>query len=161
MLEPRLDKIAEGAHPEFRLFLSAEPTDAMPIPVLQACVKLTNEPCEQWNCPTHINALDGKTPILKLTGDAGKAFDDPNALNIGNKWWYVCDKHLEVVQHWWQKLQCGGKVGGAIVSARPLMGKWESMGDAHSIIYQHSDGIRKLVVKLEHHRLRPSKASAA
>ena len=44
MLEPRLDKIAEGAHPDFRLFLSAEPTDAMPIPVLQACVKLTNEP---------------------------------------------------------------------------------------------------------------------
>ena len=34
--------------------------------------------------------------------------------------------------------------------ARPLMGKWESMGDAHSTIYQHADGIRKLVVKLEH-----------
>jgi len=43
-LEPRLDKIAEGAHPDFRLMLSAEPSDAMPIPVLQACVKLTNEP---------------------------------------------------------------------------------------------------------------------
>ena len=43
-LEPQLDKIAEGAHKDFRLMLSAEPSDAMPIPVLQACVKLTNEP---------------------------------------------------------------------------------------------------------------------
>ena len=34
-LEPRLDKIAEGAHPDFRLFLSAEPSSGIPIPVLQ------------------------------------------------------------------------------------------------------------------------------
>ena len=43
-LEPTLDKIADGAHPEFRLFLSAEPSAGIPIPVLQCCVKLTNEP---------------------------------------------------------------------------------------------------------------------
>jgi dynein heavy chain len=56
-LEPRLDKIAEGAHPEFRLFLSAEPSNAMPIPVLQACVKLTNEPPDgmQANLKRSIN----------------------------------------------------------------------------------------------------------
>merc|ERR1711871_32633 len=47
-LEPTLDKMDPAAtHPEFRLFLTAEmaPTStAMPIPVLQASVKLTNEP---------------------------------------------------------------------------------------------------------------------
>jgi dynein heavy chain len=43
-LEPTLDKIADGAHPDFRLFLSAEPSNAMPIPVLQASINLTNEP---------------------------------------------------------------------------------------------------------------------
>ena len=44
-LEPTLDKIdLESAHPEFRLFLSAEPSAGIPISVLQCCVKLTNEP---------------------------------------------------------------------------------------------------------------------
>jgi len=43
-LEPTLDKIADGAHADFRLYLSAAPSNEMPIPVLQACVKLTNEP---------------------------------------------------------------------------------------------------------------------
>ena len=47
-LEPTLDKMdPDTAHPEFRLFLTAEMapnSTAMPIPVLQACVKLTNEP---------------------------------------------------------------------------------------------------------------------
>eukprot|EP00736_Rhodelphis_marinus_P010572 Rmarinus@m.9666 len=45
-LEKRLDKIAEGAHPEFRLFLSAEPSEEIPISILQMCIKLTNEPPE-------------------------------------------------------------------------------------------------------------------
>eukprot|EP00741_Cyanophora_paradoxa_P016051 tig00000042_g15496.t1 len=45
-LERRLDKIAAGAHENFRLFLSAEPTplNDMPVSILQGCVKLTNEP---------------------------------------------------------------------------------------------------------------------
>jgi len=43
-LEKRLDTLAEGANPGFRLFLSAEPSLAIPISILQACVKLSNEP---------------------------------------------------------------------------------------------------------------------
>ena len=43
-LEPQLDKLADGAHEDFRLMLTAEPSNAMPIPVLQASVNLTNEP---------------------------------------------------------------------------------------------------------------------
>merc|ERR1719223_1127425 len=43
-LEKRLDKLADGANPAFRLFLSAEPHESIPISILQACVKLTNEP---------------------------------------------------------------------------------------------------------------------
>ena len=39
-LEKRVDKLAEGAHPDFRLFLSAEPPPALerplPISILQA-----------------------------------------------------------------------------------------------------------------------------
>ncbi|GBF97683.1 flagellar outer dynein arm heavy chain beta [Raphidocelis subcapitata] len=49
-LEKRVDKLTEGAHPEFRLFLSAEPPPALeralPISLLQNSVKLTNEPPE-------------------------------------------------------------------------------------------------------------------
>ncbi len=41
-LEKRCDDL-EGAHDEFRMFLSAEPAK-LPINVLQVCVKLTNEP---------------------------------------------------------------------------------------------------------------------
>jgi dynein heavy chain len=49
-LEKKIDKLAEGAHPEFRLFLSAEPPPGLerglPISLLQASIKLTNEPPE-------------------------------------------------------------------------------------------------------------------
>merc|ERR1719313_1576529 len=45
-LEERLDKIAAGAHSDFRLFLSAEPSKVIPISVLQQCIKMTNEPPE-------------------------------------------------------------------------------------------------------------------
>jgi dynein heavy chain len=49
-LDKAMDKLAEGAHPDFRLFLSAEPPPALerplPIGILQASVKLTNEPPE-------------------------------------------------------------------------------------------------------------------
>ena len=56
-LEKRLDKLADGANPAFRLFLSAEPHDSIPISILQACVKLTNEPPEgmQANVKRSIN----------------------------------------------------------------------------------------------------------
>uniref|UniRef100_A0A061SKG9 Flagellar outer dynein arm heavy chain beta n=1 Tax=Tetraselmis sp. GSL018 TaxID=582737 RepID=A0A061SKG9_9CHLO len=49
-LEKKVDKLSEGAHPEFRLFLSAEPPPGLerplPISLLQASIKLTNEPPE-------------------------------------------------------------------------------------------------------------------
>ena len=121
---------------------------------------ITGEPCGVWPCPTHINALDGKTPIVALTGDVAKVTDDkakqfdlPNALNIGTKWWYICDKHLEVITHWWPQLTApnGGKAQAAVVKAQPLMGKWESVGAAHSIIYANTIAIRKFVTGMEYH----------
>ena len=50
-LEKKIDKLASGAHPDFRLFLSAEPSadrinGTIPISLLQSCIKLTNEPPE-------------------------------------------------------------------------------------------------------------------
>ncbi|KAK9808985.1 hypothetical protein WJX72_007373 [[Myrmecia] bisecta] len=49
-LEKKVDKLAEGAHKDFRLFLSAEPPPllerALPISLLQNSIKLTNEPPE-------------------------------------------------------------------------------------------------------------------
>jgi dynein heavy chain len=49
-LEKTVDKLAEGAHEEFRLFLSAEPPPSLErgiaISVLQNSIKLTNEPPE-------------------------------------------------------------------------------------------------------------------
>jgi dynein heavy chain len=45
-----VDKLAEGAHKDFRLFLSAEPPPGLekglPISLLQNSIKLTNEPPE-------------------------------------------------------------------------------------------------------------------
>ena len=47
-LEKAVDKLAEGAHEDFRLFLSAEPPPilerGLPISLLQNSIKLTNEP---------------------------------------------------------------------------------------------------------------------
>lgn len=47
-LNERVDKLAENAHNDFRLFLSAEPPpgleQGLPISLLKNCVKLTNEP---------------------------------------------------------------------------------------------------------------------
>ena len=57
-LEKKLDRLAEGydpsktegveavprGHPDFRIFLSAEPSTNIPIGILQRCIKLTNEP---------------------------------------------------------------------------------------------------------------------
>ncbi|MEW5311809.1 MAG: hypothetical protein WDW38_003494 [Sanguina aurantia] len=49
-LEKKVDKLGEGAHPDFRLFLSAEPPPilekGLPISLLQNSIKLTNEPPE-------------------------------------------------------------------------------------------------------------------
>ena len=44
-LEKRLDSYAsEGSNINFRLFLSAEPNDNIPISILDRSIKLTNEP---------------------------------------------------------------------------------------------------------------------
>jgi len=44
-LEKRLNSFeAEGSHPNFRLFLSADPAKGIPIGVLERSIKLTNEP---------------------------------------------------------------------------------------------------------------------
>jgi len=44
-LEKKMDNYAlEGSHPNFRLFLSADPNDSIPIGILDRSIKLTNEP---------------------------------------------------------------------------------------------------------------------
>jgi dynein heavy chain, axonemal len=44
-LEKRLDEFAiEGSHPNFRCFLSADPSTGIPIGILERSIKLTNEP---------------------------------------------------------------------------------------------------------------------
>ncbi len=44
-LEKKLDDLdASGSHPDFRVFLSAEPSDSIPIGILERSLKLTNEP---------------------------------------------------------------------------------------------------------------------
>lgn len=112
---------------------------------------LTGEACTNWNCPTHIVALDGKTPLLKLTGDAGKDYDARNALNIASKWWYICDKHWEVVLHWWPKFGCGGQPAVAKITTRPLMGKWESQGDGMDIVFTNAAELRRFTLRMAHY----------
>ncbi len=44
-LEKKLDIYAvEGSHPNFRLFLSSDPSNEIPIGLLERSIKLTNEP---------------------------------------------------------------------------------------------------------------------
>jgi len=44
-LEKKLDAFAaEGSNPQFRLFLSSDPVDGIPIGLLERSIKLTNEP---------------------------------------------------------------------------------------------------------------------
>ena len=45
-LEKKLDQFMkeDGCHPNFRLFLSAEPSKVIPVGILERCIKLTNEP---------------------------------------------------------------------------------------------------------------------
>jgi dynein heavy chain len=44
-LEKKLDEFAAlGSHPDFRLFISAEPSDGIPNGILERSIKLTNEP---------------------------------------------------------------------------------------------------------------------
>ena len=45
-LDKKLDQFGkeEGCHPNFRLFLSAEPNKCIPVGILEKCIKLTNEP---------------------------------------------------------------------------------------------------------------------
>jgi len=50
-----------------------------------------------------------------------------NALNIADKWWYDCDKHWNLIQHWWQKL---GIASPLHKPTRGLMGKWETVLEA-------------------------------
>lgn len=46
-LEKRLDHFAvEGSNPSFRLFVSSDPSNQIPIGLLERCIKLTNEPPE-------------------------------------------------------------------------------------------------------------------
>jgi len=46
-LEKKLDGFAmEGSNPEFRLYLTSDPSGAIPIGLLERCIKLTNEPPE-------------------------------------------------------------------------------------------------------------------
>lgn len=112
--------------------------------------KLSGEPCGVWKCPTHVIAMDSKTPNVQLCGDAGKDFNFRNALNISNKWWYVCTKHGELVRYHWSKARCVSKVSSAMLSIRGLMGKWESMGKANAVIFYYAEDIRKFVVYMEY-----------
>ncbi|CAE7532613.1 ODA4, partial [Symbiodinium microadriaticum] len=44
-LEKKLDEFAlEGSHKKFRLFLSSDPANSIPIGLLNRCIKITNEP---------------------------------------------------------------------------------------------------------------------
>ena len=46
-LEKKLDAFAaEGSNPSFRLYVSSDPSTAIPIGLLERCIKLTNEPPE-------------------------------------------------------------------------------------------------------------------
>lgn len=138
--------------------LEADNTDSA-LNVSPEMTKLTGEPCGIWPCATHINALDGKTPVLKLAGDVGVGedarggshdFNRRNAMNIADKWWYICDKHWEIIAHWWPQFECNAKASSAKLTRRGLMSKWESMGAANAIVFNHADDIRKCVIHLEY-----------
>ncbi|KAJ3202267.1 hypothetical protein HDU82_007485 [Entophlyctis luteolus] len=65
ILEKKLEALSTGSHPEFRVFLSAEPAGdpayhIIPISILQASIKITNEPPTGMQANIH-RALDNFT----------------------------------------------------------------------------------------------------
>ncbi|KAJ3051836.1 hypothetical protein HK097_007152 [Rhizophlyctis rosea] len=65
ILEKKLEALSSGSHPDFRVFLSAEPAGdpayhIIPISILQASVKITNEPPTGMQANIH-RALDNFT----------------------------------------------------------------------------------------------------
>jgi dynein heavy chain, axonemal len=70
-LEKRLDHFAvEGSHERFRVFLTADPSEGIPIGVLNRSIKLTNEPPQGLRAnlkrafcrfaPEVVNEMDGE-----------------------------------------------------------------------------------------------------
>ena len=156
--EPTIPFEVQVVEPGVLFDLEADNTGSA-VNVSQEITRLTGEQCETWHCPTHINALDGKTPVLKLAGDVGVGedthggthdFNGRNALNIADKWWYICDKHAQVIIHHWPQFNCTAKASSAMLTTRGLMSKWESMGVANSKVFNHADDIRKFVVQMSH-----------
>jgi dynein heavy chain len=67
VLEKRLDEYAlKGTHPDFRVLLSSDPSDSIPVAILNRCIKITSDP------PT------GLKPNLKqaLASFSADAFND-------------------------------------------------------------------------------------
>ena len=102
----------------------------------------------EWPCPTHMNALFGKNPVLALCGDAGQNYDDPVATNIQDKWWWLTSRHWAFVSHWHGVIALDGSKLSK--PRRGLTGKWETMGPAFAHIVANASAIRRFVCHIEH-----------
>ncbi|XP_059473724.1 dynein beta chain, ciliary isoform X2 [Neocloeon triangulifer] len=72
-LEKSLEHLAEGAHPDFRLFLSAEPANTpsahiIPQGILESSIKITNEPPTGMNANLHKALENFNQETLEMSG---------------------------------------------------------------------------------------------
>ena len=109
----------------------------------------TGEHALFWPCPTHVNALFGKTPVEKWIGDPGKDFSALHAMNVTNKWCWVYGKQLPHIKQYCLK----NPEARVLITNKPirgLQGKWESVCDSMAQLYSKVDLLRPMSVAMEH-----------
>ena len=109
----------------------------------------TKEEALFWPCPTHVNALFGKTPVEKWIGDPGTDFSALHAMNISSKWHWIWGKQIIHIKQYSLK-HPEAKVLTQTKPIRGLQGKWESVCDAMQGIYSKVDMLRPMSVEMEY-----------
>ena len=117
--------------------------------------QLTGEVHDEYPCPTHMNALDGKNPLDaafgRQSGDATVAsYDRPITINVPAKVFYVYSKHKATWETEWRHLQLEPSFDKLMAPPNGQPGKWETMGPAFQYVVTHAAALRKLMVRIEY-----------
>ena len=116
--------------------------------------KLLGETILSWPCPTHINALDGLNPMLKMYGKLSTdhtvaSFDQPHPLRVHSKVSYIWSKHKNFLETRWKQLGLTPSWALLLPPPEGQLGKWESMGPALAWIINRHAQLIELMADVE------------